>query len=564
MRTQIDWRAHLLQKGISMKARCLFHTIACLGIVLGLLIATGYGQVAAGSCENLKGLKIPETTIVSAHSMAAGEFMPPGRGMVLGGGQPPFGGPPDAGRAAKPDIGRGPIGMARALPAFCRVIGIVQPAINFEVWLPPASGDKPWNGKFNGVGNGGLAGSISYDGMMQSLTRGYATASTDTGHVDKMGNDSWALDEKLVVDFASRSIHMTAVAAKAIIRAYYNQEPQYSYFTGCSGGGGQALSEAQRYPADYNGIVAGAPANFPTHMWPGELYAAWVTHRDPANLIPNEKLPLITNAVLAACDGLDGVKDGVIDDPRHCSFDPAKLQCSGQDGPDCLTAAQADSVKKIHEGLKDPSTGKLFWYGYEMSSETLWPSHINSPFGPPLSYLKYMAFKDPGWDWKSFSFGDPKNFALLNEASRRLGPILDSTNPNLAEFKKRGNKLIMYHGWIDQNISPRNSIKYFEEVEKTMGGKKQTEEFLRLFMAPGMAHCSGGPGPNKLDALASLEQWVEKGKAPDQIIATRSTDGNVDRARPLCPYPQVAKYKGSESIDDAANFVCTSGNKGTK
>jgi len=366
------------------------------------------------------------------------------------------------------------------------------------------------------------------------------------------------VDPELLVDFASRSIHETAITAKAMIKAYYNQAPHYSYFTGCSGGGGQALSEAQRFPGDYNGIVAGAPANFPTHMWPGELYAAWVTHRDPANMIPNEKLPLIANAVLAACDSLDGVKDGVIGDPRRCNFDPATIQCPGPDGPNCLTAAQVDSVKKIYAGLKDPATGKLFWYGYERSSELGWPGHINNPFNIPLNYFKYMAFQNPNWDWKTFDFTNPKNFALVSEASKKLGPVLDSTDPDLTPFKKLGGKLIQYHGWIDQNISPLNSISYYESVEKTMGGEKVTQDFYRLFLAPGMGHCGGGAGPNTLDGLSALEQWVEQGKAPDQIIATHATGGKVDRARPLCPYPQVAKYKGTGSTDDPANFVCTS------
>jgi len=542
-----------------MKARILFYAFAGLSIALVLPGATAFAQSSAGgSCENLKSLQIPETTISSAQWVAAGEFAPPVRGMAMGGGQPPFGGPPDAGRGLKPEMDRGPMETTKDLPAFCRVVGVVQPSINFEVWLPPASGDKRWNGKFNGVGNGGLAGFIAYDAMMQSLARGYATASTDTGHVDKFNDDSWALDEKRLVDFASRSIHMTAVAAKAIIQAYYNQDPQYSYFTGCSGGGGQALSEAQRYPADYNGIVAGAPANFPTHLWPGELYAAWVTHRDEASRIPNEKLPLIANAALAACDAMDGVKDDVIGDPPQCGFDPAKIQCSGPDGPNCLTAAQMDSVRKIYEGLKDPSTGERFWYGYEKSSETFWPGHINNPFNTPISYFKYMVLKNPDWDWKSFSFSDPKSFVLLEDASKRLGPVLDSTNPDLAQFEKRGGKLILYHGWLDQNISPRNTVHYFESVQKTMGGAGKTEDFIRLFLAPGMAHCSGGPGPNAFDALTSLEQWVEKGSAPDRITATHSTNGKVDRSRPLCPYPQAAKYKGTGSTDDAANFVCSS------
>jgi len=543
-----------------MKARLLFNTLAGSSIALVLLGSLAFGQAAAVvSCDGLKSLTIPETTIVSTQAVAAGEFTPPSRGIAFGGGQPPFGGPPDAGRGAKPDIGRGSIGTSKALPAFCRVIGVVRPAINFEVWLPPVSGDKRWNGKFNGVGNGGMAGFINYEAMMQSLARGYATASTDTGHVEKIGDDSWALGHpELIVDFASRSIHMMTRAAKTLVQAYYAKEAQYSYFTGCSGGGGQSLSEAQRYPADYNGIVAGAPANFPTHLWPGELYAAWVTHRDAASFIPNEKLPLITNAVLQACDSLDGVKDGVLDDPRNCNFDPVKLQCPGADGPDCLTAAQADSVKKIYEGAKDPVTGKLFWHGYEMSSEQQWPGHINTPFGTPISYFRYMVQQDPKWDWKSFSFADPKNFALMDEASQRLGPILDSTNPDLTAFKKLGGKLIMYHGWLDQNISPRNSVQYFESVQETMGGSQETHDFLRLFMAPGMGHCGGGPGPNMLDTLASLEQWVENAKAPDKIIATHSVNGNVDRARPLCPYPQSAKYKGTGDTNDPSNFICTS------
>jgi feruloyl esterase len=288
------------------------------------------------------------------------------------------------------------------------------------------------------------------------------------------------------------------------------------------------------------------------------LYAAWVTHRDEATRIPNEKLQLIANAALEACDATDGVKDGIIDDPRQCNFDPAKIQCSGADGPNCLTAAQVDSVRKIYEGAKNPSTGERFWYGYEKSSETFWPGHINNPFNTPISYFKYMALKNPNWDWKSLSFSDPKSFVLIEEASKKLGPVLDSTNPNLAPFEKLGGKLILYHGWLDQNIAPRNTIQYFESVQKTMGGPRKTEDFVRLFMVPGMAHCSGGPGPNTLDALASLEQWVEKKKAPDQIIATHSTNGKVDRSRPLCPYPQVAKYKGAGSTDDAANFVCSS------
>lgn len=508
---------------------CLFAT-ACLVVISSL---TTFAQ-ANSSCEALAKLVLPQTKITSAQIVLAGELVPPTSG------------------------GQGAVTPAAAknLPAFCRVVGVVEPTINFEVWLPTTTGDKQWNGKFNGVGNGGLAGFINYSAMSQALLRGYATASTDTGHTNQPGNESWPLGHpELIVDFASRGIHLTACAAKSVSRAYYSQAPRYSYFTGCSGGGGQALSEAQRYPADYDGIVAGAPANFPTQMWPGELYAAYVTHRTPENLIPNEKLPLIAKAVIAACDAQDGLKDGLIADTRRCTFDPATIQCKGADSPDCLTAGQVDSVRKIYEGLKDPTTGKLFWPGYEPSSEMGWPGHIQNSIGaPPLGYFKYMAFQNPNWDWMTFSFADPKSFALLVEASNRLGNILNSTDPDLTAFQRLGGKLLMYHGWLDQNISPRNSIQYYENVEEIFGN--ETRDFARLFLAPGMGHCGGGPGPNALDGLTALENWVEKKQPPQQIVASHATNGQTDRTRPLCPYPQVATYKGSGSIDDAANFVC--------
>jgi len=443
------------------------------------------------------------------------------------------------------------------MPAFCRVAGVVAPQIRFEVWLPPQTGGGRWNRKFNGVGNGGLAGFINYAAMMQSLARGYATASTDAGHVAEPGNEAWPLGHpELLVDFASRSIHMTARVAKAVILAYYGRSTERSYFTGCSGGGGQALSEAQRHPADYDGIVAGAPANFPTHMWPGELYPAWVTHRTPASLISQEKLSLVQGAVLAACDATDGIEDGVLADPRRCQFKPSTLRCQGPDGPDCLTAAQVESFERIYGGLKDPSSGELFWPGYEMSSEPGWTGHILEPFGIPLSYFKYMALQDSGWDWRSLDFSDPQSFAVLHDASHRLGPVLNSTDPDLTAFKRLGGKLIMYHGWIDPNIAPRNSIAYYQSVREAMGGAPETESFVRLFMVPGMGHCGGGPGPNTFDALAALEQWVENGKVPDRITASHVSNGQVDRTRPLCAFPRVAVYQGKGSTDDAANFRC--------
>ena len=498
--------------------------------------------LAQATCEALESLKLPATTITSAQAVGAGEFAPPAGG----------------GRGGRRPGGDRPAGEeVRSLPAFCRVAGVVAPQIRFEVWLPPPTGAGAWNGKLNGVGNGGLAGAISYGAMMHALARGYATASTDTGHSNQPGNEGWPLGHpELLVDFASRSIHVTALAAKGVAEAYYGRGPGRSYFTGCSCGGGQALSEAQRYPADYDGIVAGAPANFPTHMWPGELYPAWVTHRTPAHLIPEEKLAVIEKAALAACDAMDGVADGVLDDPRRCSFDPATLLCRGADSADCLTAAQVDSVRRIYEGPRDPSSGKSFWPGFEVSSEAGWTGHIFEPFSIPLSYFKYMALEDAGWDWRSFDFADPRSFAVLNDASRRLGPALDSTAPDLTAFKRLGGKLIAYHGWLDTNIAPRNSISYHESVQAAMGGERETQSFYRLFMVPGMGHCGGGPGPGAFDALAALEQWVENGKAPDRMLASHISNGKVDRTRPLCAYPLVAKYQGEGSTDDAASFEC--------
>ena len=484
-------------------------------------------QSTSASCESLTTLDLPDTTIVTATTVISGALLP-------GGSAAPF------------DV--------------CQVVGVVTPAINFEVWMPVTG----WNGKFNGVGNGGLAGFINYDTMATALARGYATASTDTGHVGFLGDGSWALGRPdLLVDFGYRAIHEMTRVAKAIVEAYYGQASNYSYFTGCSGGGQQSLSEAQRYPADYNGIVAGAPANFPTHMWPGELYPAWVAYTygtqaslggPPGPPVPTAKLLTLNAAAVAACDTLDGVADGIIGDPRNCNYDPQALLCPvGTVAPTCLTQAEIDTVKKIYVGLQYPSTGQKFWPPFERGSESGWAGHIN-PFSIPPSYFKYMVFKDPAWDWHTFSFTDTHNFtATLDPAHYRLGPILNATNSDLSAFKGLGGKLVMWHGWNDQNIAPRNSINYYNSVMDVMGSKAETQNFLRLFMAPGMEHCQGGVGPNTFDSLTPLAQWVENGVAPAQIIASNSDRGIT---RPLCPYPQVAKYKGSGSTNAASNFVC--------
>jgi len=481
----------------------------------------------AQSCESLTGLNLPDTTITSANFVPAGQFVPP-------------------------------TGMPFTVPAFCRTVGVARPTsdsvINFEVWMPAAG----WNGKFNGIGNGGYGGNIPYSSMGPPLFRGYVTAGTDMGHdASVTPGGTWAFGHpEKIVDWARRATHVTAEAGKAVLGAFYGTGPQLSYFTGCSDGGHEALMEAQRYPGDYHGIVAGASANFWTHQ-----SAAWVWEEersaldDPNSLIPPSKLPMITAAAVAACDALDGVVDGLIDDPRRCAFDPGVLQCPGPDAPTCLTAEQVQAVREIYDGPRNPRTGRRIYPGLERGGEFGWPGD-RGELG--RDFYKYMVFEDPNWDFHTLDFDH--DIAL---ADARLGPVIDSTNPDISQFKGLGGKLIMYHGWDDPRVNPRNSINYLGEVAAAMhhhhhgddeDSARETGSFLRLFMVPGMGHCGGGPGPNTFDTLTALEQWVERGVAPARIIAS---GGEVlGRTRPLCPFPQVARYIGHGSIDEAENFVC--------
>jgi feruloyl esterase len=456
-------------------------------------------------------------------------------------------------------------GQASVPVPFCRVAGRITPTTTFEVWLPQA---EDWNGRFNGVGNGALAGGINYPAMAGPLTKGYAVASTDGGHRSpSIVDGAWMQDNpELWDEFGYKAVHGMTRNAKDIVEAYYGKPADYSYFTGCSGGGQQALAEAQRYPADYDGIVAGAPANFPTRMWPGETWPGWVAAKydtqlslggPPGPPVPTPKLLTLQAAVLAACDELDGVKDGLITDPTKCKFDPATLLCA-ENPPDankCLTQAEVDTVKLVYDGLKDPTTGEQFWPGYEPGSEDQWAGHIY-PFVIPLGYFKAMVTNNPDWDYKAFDFTSPKDFATLYDADARYAPILNATDPDLTAFNELGGKLILWHGWADQNIAPRNSINYYESVVKDVGDEAATQDFLRFFLVPGMGHCSGGPGPTSFNALAALEEWVEKGTAPEQIVGSHLTAGKVDLTRPLCVYPQQAQYKGSGDAADAASFEC--------
>jgi feruloyl esterase len=521
-----------------MTRRLAFALAAALVPVLAQ-VATPAAS-AGTACSSLAALTIPNVTIKSATPVPAGPFTPPGA-MVAGDGQPP----------------RGPAAMT--LPAFCRVEATARPTsdsdIRFEVWIPPV---EAWNGKFEGVGNGGYQGSISYAAMATALRRGYATGSTDTGHTGDDMKFGQGHPEKLI-DYGHRAVHVMTESAKLIIRDAAGRFAERSYFVGCSAGGQQALSEAQRYPEDYDGIVAGDPAANRIRQTFGFLSSWIATHGgDGKPLITQPKLALLTKSVVDACDGIDGLKDGIIDDPRRCHFDPAKLLCKGGDEPTCLTTPQVDAARKMYEGTKNPRTGELIYTGWPRGSEGFgeaagqsWRQYVVDPTEPMrVGFFKYWLFHDPNWDYHSIDWERD-----LAYAEQKL-PFMAAVDKDLTPFKKRGGKLLMYTGWSDPVVPPQDTVAYYDSVVKTMGGLEKTREFYRFFLAPGMGHCSGGPGPNQFDHLTALEQWVEKGVAPEKMIATHSTAGKVDRSRPLCVYPQVARWKGTGSTDEAANFAC--------
>ena len=339
------------------------------------------------------------------------------------------------------------------------------------------------------------------------------------------------------------------VKAKALIQAFYSAAPKYSYWNGCSTGGRQGLKEAQMFPNDYDGIIAGAPAN-------RTAISLWIAHavlKDPASYIPPAKYPVIHQAAIAACDAADGLKDGLIDEPATCKFDPSVLLCKGADGASCLTAPQVAAAKKIYSPAINPRTGAVLFASFVPGTELGWGIQAQGPEPSANIYdqYRYVVFKDEKWDWKTFDFD--KDAA---RSDRPENVIMNATNPDMKAFFSHGGKLLVYHGWSDNQVPTLNTIKYYNSVVKNLGGADKSADRVRLFLAPGMGHCGGGEGPSAFDKVGPLEQWVEHGKAPETLVASHAADGNVDRTRPLCPYPQVAKYKGTGSIDEAANFTC--------
>jgi Tannase and feruloyl esterase len=542
---------------------CRVSAVLRLGAFVGLGAALIPPPVSAQqACESLTTLTITNLTITSATPVAAGAYKPP-----AGPGAPAPSGP---------------------LPAFCRVAGVARPTsdseIKFEVWMP-ADG---WNGKYEQVGNGGYAGNIPFFSMAEPLLRGYATAGTDDGHT--AGNDAaWTIGHpEKVIDFGYRAVHETSVDAKQIVEAFYGKKLARSYFVGCSDGGREALMEAQRYPEDFIGIVAGSPANNWTRLQAGGVWNERALKDEPGSEIPPAKLTALQNAALDACDALDGVKDGIISNPRRCHFDPVVIQCKDGDAPDCLTTPQVAAVQKIYAGPKNPRTGERLFPGFSPGAEALpanWRIWItgNGAGGPTIGaifgneFFADMVFADPKWDYRTFDFDED-----MKTADDKVGPVINSIDPDLSKFRARGGKLIQYHGWGDAAIPPLSSVEYFERVQSVMGKTNRekdlgaTGDFYRLFMVPGMSHCAGGVGATSFgngpaakhdpehDVVAALDEWVEKKVAPAQIIATGfagdPSKGTV-MTRPLCPFPEEAIYKGTGDTNDAANFSCKKRNK---
>lgn len=487
-------------------------------------------QVAnAAACAALTDLKLPHTTISSAETIAAGAFKPTAAG------------------AAGPGA---PATDYSHLPAFCRVAGTLRPTadsdIRFEVWLP-ASG---WNGKFVGTGNGVWAGSIVLSSMAEPLAKGYATMATDDGHQGSPldGNFAAGHPEKLV-DFGYRAVHETTVAAKALIKALYDKAPSRSLFVSCSTGGRQGLMEAYRYPKDYDGISAMAPANPMVGLMVASLWTGVATLKDPASQISRQKFALVHKAVLQACDARDGVTDGIVS-RLGCDFDPQVLQCKAGDGPDCLTAPQVVALRAIYAGVYNARTHEQIYPGFEPGSEGMLPllTAGPEPFPVATTFFRALVFQDPKWDFRNFDYDHDV------ERSMQAGhAVLDVPPSGVEAFLAGGRKLLLSHGMADGLIPTRSTVNFYTAITQHAAAKESAN--TRLFLVPGMGHCGGGDGPSVIDTISTIDGWVGTGHAPQRIIAS-NPPGAAPRTRPLCPYPQQAVYSGQGSTDEAQNFKC--------
>jgi feruloyl esterase len=514
-------------------------------LAIGLFAASP--AAAASTCSQLAStFQRPNTTVTTAQTVPAGTFVAPDGETFTG------------------------------LPQFCRVAGFTTPTsdshIDFEVWVP----ESGWNLKYLQLGCGGFCGSISYSSMAESLRRGYAAAATDDGHQAGVTDASWAVGHpEKVVDFGYRALKETTDVAKDIIMAFESSGPRRSYFFGCSDGGREALMEAQRYPLDFDGIVAGSPANYWTHLLAGTVWDRKALAAISGGDLSQADLNVVSSAMLAQCVGHDGglSTDQFLNNPPACRFNPEKLS---------LAQDKIEAVKKIFSGPPGIFPGYRVG-GDEASNPANWPAWLTDSGNPANAlqglfgdnYFKYIVFPNSGWTFDTFSVAEN-----AHQADVRTGAILNSVDPNLRPFQLHGGKLIQYVGWGDTAISPDNDINYYNDVSRELGGQEDIKVFYRLFMVPGMAHCGGGPGanafgqgvngPNPSDAaddiLTALDQWVEQQNAPDKIVATKYVNDDPTQGiafqRPLCPFPQFAKYKGTGNATSAASFACVAPDRG--
>jgi feruloyl esterase len=558
------------------------HRLTFVGAAMGLFayVAMAGTPAMATPCTNLQSLQIQDTTITSATDNTSGTFVVPGTN---------------------------PPATITGLPAFCRVTANLVPSsdsnIRIEVWLP----ESGWNGRFLGTGGGGFQGVITYNELAAGIQQGFASTNSDLGtgtsgcnplfcgSAGNMGNplatafgDPAAPSTGLfghperIKDFGFRAIHLMTVRGKEIAAAFYGQNAHKAYFAGCSTGGQNALMEAQRFPKDYDGILAGAAAFNRTHLHMGAISLWQDTHASPGRFIQPGQMTLINQAVIAQCVGRDGgaSTDQFLTDPRDCHFDPKALLCTGgKVPPACLTADQVTTMRKYYAGTIDPVNGDVISPGSERGNET---DDVRA-----LGLALQEQLPEPAFDGLFYwvfgaGFGHPAspvnftNFDFhrdIDKVDDKLAAVLNAVSTDLGEFREHGGKLIMYHGWADPLIPSQTSINYFNALvandghgfqQASFGGDgspalRRTQSYARLFMAPGLYHCSGGPGPNAFDALTPLVNWVETGVAPETIVATKfvnDTPPAVQMTRPLCVFPKVAKYRGSGSTSIAANFTC--------
>jgi hypothetical protein len=542
--------------------RCFAIGLTASVMIAALSACAAPASPEATRCEGLSSLKLDHVALVSVRAVSAGRIFLWKTALM---GIPFF-----------------------KVPASCRITAVSAPSsdsmIKIEIWMPL----DHWNGRLQGIGNGGFAGSIDTMSLALALQKGYAAASTDTGHEGNDRDGSWALGHiEKIRDYGYRAIHETAVLAKSLIVAVHGEPPKYSYFDSGSNGGRQGLMEAQRFPADYDGILAGCPALAATDTIPIWAWVQQALLKAPGAHIPPTKLSAIAAAVNRSCDAQDGVRDGVLENPRACHFDPAAIQCRGAEADNCLTGPQVQALRKIYSGPQDTSaTGPLrgFEPGGELGS-TGWEDWLTGSrpqksvqYHYALEFYRYLVYDNPRWNLDQFEFARDRD-----AMRRRLGAIMDATDTNLTAFKARGGKLILYHGWNDPALPAGVTADYYERVQERMG-REQTSDFVRLYMVPGMQHCFGGPGPNVFGQIppggkadprhnisAALERWVESGNAPSDIIAAKyqndlkaliaPENARPLRTQPICTYPQVARWNGKGSVDVAENFTCVSQDK---